>query len=220
MTRAQIVAEAGRRLGDTSAAFLAEINAAFDFVLGDLAASEAIGDLQQVHTAAVLVADQRDYSTQTLSGVAAPNFPDRILSLRVWDFGVDSLLEQVSDAEFEQARACDGELTVGRPRRWRPWPNSRQVQLHPPADGDADGAAIECVFLAPPATIAGGDPIDQVRAEDLETIVFGLKARLAPFLDESVADPQMDWQLYVAGRDRMWGRRHNRGVGTMGLVDQ
>lgn len=219
MTRAQIVAEAARRLGDQTTEFLSEVDAAFDYVLNDLAAHEAIGDLQRIHSTA-LVADQRDYSTRTLTGLTAPDWPDRILSLRVWAFGVDSLLQQVSDAAFEAQRALDGEDATGRPRLWRCYPNSRTVQLHPPADDESDGELLEVLYLAPPTAVASNADLDEIRREDLETIVFGLQARLAPFLDESVADPNLAWQLYAAGRDRMWARRHNRGVGTIAAVDQ
>lgn len=216
MTRDEIVAEAARRLGDQSTQFLAEVSAAFDYVLGDLAAHECIGDLRRVYSAAELVADQRDYSTRTLTNLTAPDWPDRIVSLRVWAFGLESEIRgPVTDREFEACRAADGEEYTGRPRIWRYFPNRRTVQLHPMPSDEEDGEAIECVFMAPPTVLAGNAAVEEIRREDLETVVYGLKARLAPFLDPTIADPGTDWQLYVAGRDRMYARLHSTGVGEI-----
>lgn len=216
MTRDDIVAEAARRLGDASTQFLAEVQLAFDYVLGDLAAHECLGDLRRVASAATLVAGQRDYDARTLTGLAAPDWPERIVSLRVWAWGIESLLEgPVVDRVFEARRAADGEDATGRPCLWRYFPNRRTVQLHPPAGDDEDGETIECVYLAPPTVLTGAQHIEEIRREDLETIVYGLQARLAPFLDETQADPATAWSLYVAGRDRMYARLHSTGVGNI-----
>lgn len=220
MTRDDIIAEAARRLGDASAEFTQQVSLAFDYVLGDLAANECIGDLRRAYDQAELVADQRDYSTRDLTGLNAPDWPDRILAIRIWSFGSESLIEgPVPDTAFEARRAADGEDATGRPRIWRLWPNSRTLQFHPPPGVEEDGDAIECLFMSPPSTLAGADDIEEIRREDLETVVYGLKARLAPFLDETVSDPNADWQLYLAGRERMWARLHNGRIGEIVSCD-
>ena len=216
MTRNEIVAEAARRLGDESTAFLTQVDKAFDFVLADLAAHECLEPLRDVANVATLVAEQRDYDTLDLIGGSDGDpYPYEVLTLRVWGFGSDSLLDRLTDDAFEQMRARDGEELVGRPRYWRPYPDMATIQLHPPADDESEGEPIEVLYVSAPAAVASGDEVTQVQPEDIETIVFGLKARLAQFLDETVADAQGDWQLYLAGRQRMWGRRHNNRVGTI-----
>lgn len=220
MTRDEIVAEAARRLGDESADFKTQVAATFDFVLADLAAHEAIAPLQQLATSATLVQSQRDYTSLALTGQASPAYPYEILSLRVWAFGTEALLQRVPDANFELLRARDGDDYEARPRWWRPYPNMRTIQLHPLPDATSDGETIEVLYTVPPTAIAGGDELVQVQPEDVETIVYGLKARMAPFLDETVADAQGDYQLYLAGRQRMWGRRWNNYVGSIQPVQE
>lgn len=213
MTRADIVLEAARRLGDTSATYLAEVDATFNFILSDLAAEEAIGDVVTANETQLVMPDQRAYSARDLTGLAPPVWPDRILALRVWAYGHESALERVPDAIFEEARMRDGEAARGRPRIWRCWPNGRQVQVHPPADAESSGVAFECLFLRPPAAITSVDEIEDIRIEDIETVVFGLQARLAPVNEETAADQSAAWQAYIAGRARMYARLHNTGIG-------
>lgn len=220
MTRDEIIAEAARRLGDQSTAFLAEVSAAFDFVLQDLAAQECISALRRVSTADVTGLDQRNYPTRDLTGLTTPDYPVRIFSLTVWGWGIASQLELVNDGLYEMQRQLDGETRRGRPRIWRVYPNESNVQVHPPADADNSGETIECLYLAPPTVITGGTQIDEVRREHLETVVHGLRARLAEVLEETAADAATYWQLYVAGRDRMWGARFNAGVGQINPADQ
>lgn len=220
MTRNQIVAEAARRLGDESTAFVAQVNSAFDFVLADLAAHECIDPVRQVANTAVLVDSQRDYdAVELIGGTDGDPYPYEILSLRVWSFGADSLLERLDDDSFERLRARDGEDFTGRPRYWRPYPNRQTIQLHPPCGEDDADAPIEVLYVAAPESVAGSAEVAQLQPEDVETVVFGLKARLAQFLDETVSDAGTDWQLYMEGRQRMWGRRHNNRVGSIAPSD-
>lgn len=215
MTRDQIVAEAARRLGDESVPFKAQVSAAFDFVILDLAAHEVLDRLTNVIVNQQTVLDQRAYSASSLTAQVSPDFPYEVLSLRVWAWGTGALLRRVTDVEYESRRALDGEDFRGRPNIWRAYPNMRTIELHPPADGENAGEDIEVLYTFPPTAIGGSTQITNVRPEDVETIVYGLKARLAQFLDETVADPATDWQLYIQGRARMWGRRHNNRVGTV-----
>ena len=215
MTRDQIVAEAARRLGDTSTEFKAEVDSAFDFVLSDLAHDELIGDLRQKQTATIN-ASQRDYDTQTISGVAAPYYPTRIFSIRVWAWGAEGFISRAPHWRFELERVADGDATTGRPRFWSVWPNDKNMQLHPPADATNAGASMEVEFMAPPSIITGPTEITDLRFEDLETVVNGLIARHAGFKDESLPDVQAAFALYIDGKNRMYSRVHgNREIHEM-----
>lgn len=212
MTRDDIVAEAARRLGDASDAFIQDVQLAFNFVLADLAAAECL-DLRRSCTDGAWVSGQRDYQTATLAGLTT-NYPERVLSLRCWAWGLESLLRgPVSDKEYEEARALnvngDGEEPTGRPLMWRYYPNGGTIQVFPVPGDEEDGIAIECTYMAPPSSILGSDELTELRPEDVETVVFGLQARMAPMLDETMQDGGTAWQLYIAGRERMYARLHN-----------
>lgn len=218
MTRDEIVAEAARRLGDTSTGFLAEVDAAFDFVLGDLAAHEAISPLRRL--ANMTVTTGRYYQTDTALGLGANVFPYEIFTLRVWAWSPDSLIPRAgSDEEFEQLRAAEGEDITGRFRLWRLYPNNRVIQVHPPGGAEEAGATCEVLYVAPPSIITGATELTEVQYEDLETIVYGLQARAATMKEETAGDMQIAEALYVAGRQRMWGRRKNRRVRQIRPVD-
>jgi len=215
MTRDEIVTEAARRLGDTSTSFLAEIDKAFDFVLQDLAANECISALRKVNATQLVVLDQLDYDTLLLTGSTTPDYPIELISLRVWAWSPFSLLIKTNDRLFEANRSLDGEAIRGRPRMWRTYPNEATVQLWPRADGDNAGETLEALYVAPPTAISGATQLTEIRREHIEVIVNGLQSRNALFLDETITDPSIAWQLYLAGRDRMFARRHNSGIGTV-----
>jgi hypothetical protein len=219
MTRDAIIAEAARRLGDTSTAFVAELSAAFDLVLGDLAAAQAIDDLRDSNSTALTILDQRNYSALTLTGLVAPNYPYEILALKVWAWESEAAIVRVNDTDYEQMRMRDGESYRGRPVVWRPFPDMRTIQVHPPVGADDAGAAIEVLFVRPPTTISGATDLTEVRGEDIDTIIYGLICRNARLADETEVDEQESWQLYLAGRSRMWARRHNNRVGTIAMDD-
>lgn len=211
-TRLQIVTEAARRLGDTTAAFLADVDSAFDFVLGDLGANDALGDLVASRSAAWFVASQRAYSTATITNLSAltpPQYPSDIVSVHVRAWGIGGALLRLRDDLFDRARGADGETAEGRPRYWRLFPNQRTLELHPIPDAAAAAETVEVVFIKPPAAIASGDELTEIRLEDVETVVFGLMARMASFKEETAGEGDRWLQLYLAGRQRMWGRLKN-----------
>lgn len=218
MTRTEIVTEAARRLGDTSADFLAEVDKLFDFVLGDLAASEAIGSLRRVLP--MTVTTGRFYQTDTALGFGAGIYPYEILSLRVWAWGPQGLIPRAgSDEEFERERAQSSGLETGRFRMWRPYPNHRVIEVYPAGGAEEVGAEVEVLHVPPPSIIIGGAEIVEVQFEDLETIVYGLQARGAHAKEETALDLQSATALYEAGKRRMWGRRYNRPVRQIRISD-
>lgn len=218
MTRTEIVTEAGRRLGDTSAGFLAELDKYFDFVLGDLAAAEAIGSLRRL--ANMTVTTGRFYQTDSALGLSANVFPYEILSLRVWNWGPSGLIPRAgSDEEFERERAQSNGTETGRFRMWRLYPNNRVIEVYPAGSANEVGETVEVLYIAPPSIITGSAEITEVQFEDLETIVYGLQARGAQAKDETAPDIQVVTALYEVGKRRMWGRRYNRPVRQIRISD-
>lgn len=214
MTRNELLAEVGRRLHNTSTTFRDSIiSPAFDFVLKDLAQAGVIDALRSTATFTPEV-NTRDYSTATLCGLTAPELPLSVENLIVWEWGYDlGRVPRLSDKVFEQMRLVDGELARGKWKGWRLYPNAGTLQVHPPADADAvAGASAEIRFMKPPSLIAGDDEITQIHAEDLETLVYGIQARMAAFDESTVGDVGTVWQAYLAGRRRMWANTVNRGV--------
>jgi len=206
-TRTELVAEAGRRLGDSSAAFVSEIDLCFDWVLRDLAGAEAISDLKRTATFAI-IASQTDYDTQTITGLASPYYPLRIEQIRVGAWGLAGLIPRLSDTDFDLIRASF-DTTEGRFAGWRVYPNEQTLQVVPAASGVEALDTAEVTYVAPPAVIAAGDELTEVRTEFAETVIFGMMARMAPFKEDYAAEGQLWWQLYVAGRSRMRGQRFN-----------
>jgi hypothetical protein len=216
MTKTEVATEAGRRLGDTSAEFLVDVVACFDFVLRDLHQHDCIGDFVKSYAGAgaMLVADQRAYSTQTICGLTAPHFPDDILDLKIWSYGFEQPRRAATDPEFTSFRISQGEDTRGKPQLWRFWPNKQQIQVQPPADAAAV-AQMELTFIAPIASYAGNDQIADLRDQDLETVVQGIIWRMADFKEDFAAQQTVALQAYLDGRQEMWGRRFNSRVGQI-----
>jgi hypothetical protein len=214
MTKNELLAEIGRRFGDTSASFRDDVLAgSLDFVLADLASWGCINLLRKAASFAVTL-DTRDYPTRTALGILTPNYPLDVLQLTVYAWGPSyGRVPRLSDREFEAQRLVDGEDARGKWIGWRFWPNESNIQVHPPADSDAvTGATCEALYLAPPTILAGGDAIEEIRFEHLECLVFGIKARLASFDEATAADATADWQNYIVQRRRMWGNRVNNVV--------
>lgn len=214
MTRAQIVALAGKRLGDEEADYLTLLDSFFDEVLRDLAASEAIELLRSEHTFD-LVADQESYSTRTMTGLVAPNYPLRVLDIWVPTWGADGtaplLRRAYTNVEFQQFRnTLSADDLRGRFRLWQVYPNNATVRFWPPVDAANAGTGLGRVnYLAPPASIAGSDELEQIRYEDIPTIVNGLVMYGAPYRDETLIDLERAGELYQQGKALMWGRTHN-----------
>lgn len=212
MTRLEIVTAAGRRLGDTSSAFLTILDGFFDDVLRDLAQAECISEWMQENDFD-LVEAQEDYSTLVITQLAGNVSPVKIL--RIWipgagGAGAPPLFRQAdSDYEYEALRAGSSDAQ-GTPRLWRIWPNWTTVQLWPPVDAGNAGVNLGKVqFLSHPTAIASGAELTEVPTEDFETVVLGIVARGAPFRDETMGDVDQALQLYERGKSLMWGRLHN-----------
>lgn len=210
MIRSEIIAKAARRLGDTSQPFLDVLDDFFDDILGDLAQAEAISDLIE-EAAFDIIEDQESYSSQTICGLTGV-YPLRILKIHVPSWGLagtaPGFRRAENNAEYEQMRQAGDELR-GTAKFWRTYPNSRQVQLWPPADADNAGTGIgRVVYLRAPSTFLPQDDVTDIRAEDIETVVWGLVSRGAPFRDETLADTDHALEMYERGKQIMWSRSH------------
>ena len=216
MTKNEILAEAGRRLGDTSTEFLTtRLSPAFDMVLRDLAAYEAIAALRCVSVFAV-EQDVRVYDM--LSVTKQLTYPMRVVSVTVYGWGTSGEIQEARDDELKKLRLLQGEDTRGYWQLWQAEPNTRRLLVQPPAGEDEAGADCEIVFDASPNILSDEQGIEDILDEDLETIVYGLQMRLAPFGEDTAGDVAMAAQLYFGGRNRMWGRRFNDKVGQVQAV--
>lgn len=187
MTRDQLIAEALQRLGDTSAAFATNMATTFDLVLGEMASRGAISLLNTQAT--FLVTDNtRDFATQTITGLSAPNYPYEVRSIRVPAWGFPrGILEHVTEEVLEAQRLRDGD-TQGQPRVWAFVPDEVTIRIHPKAGSPYSGATAEINFLKPPAVISGSTEISEVRNEDLPTFVKGMVVYGMTFMDEAQAE--------------------------------
>lgn len=212
MTREEIISHAGSRLGDQSAGFLTVLDGLFNFVLGDLAASEVIGALRQVKTVTI-VEDQIPYTMATIIGTAGAT--GRLVSLTVWAWGTNGQIPRLDDGTFADYRLSTGEDYRGEWRGWRPYPTEQTIQVWPPADAEASTATAEALVEVPPTVIASGDDIAEIEFNDLETIVYGLQCRGAGYAEDSAADFKKFYPLYELGKKHMWGRRFNSRCGRI-----
>lgn len=215
MTRAEIIAEAGRRIRDTSSAFkTAVFDSLFDMVLAEMASKGAITALNSKNSAVVFVASQRSYTTLALSGLSTPNYPLEIIRLRAWAWGLPGgIIEKKSDAAFALQRARDGD-TAGQPRIWRYSPNEQAVEVHPPPNSASAAATIDVEYLKPPTLIADGTHITEVHFEDIPTIIAGLKVYAGEHQSDIAADRdsmrQKDLAIWSAGLAAMVARNARR----------
>lgn len=208
MTKAEILQEAARRLGDTSSDFVAQIlTPALDFVLLDLAQHEAMSSLRR--TRVFTVTDARDYDTREITKLM-PHYPLMIERIYVWAWGaVVGRISKVDQQTLDNTRLQDGEDATGPWRMWSSTTNPYLLRVHPPAGVDEAGVEAEVTYVAPPAALAANDDILEIGQEHLETLVFGIHARACAFKGETSQDANNQWQLYLDGRRRMWGQRWN-----------
>jgi hypothetical protein len=206
-TKRDILLQAGRQLGDTSDNFLAEILApAFDFVLAELTALEAIEAVTRTHTFA-LQQDVREYETREICRLT-PHYPADVLSLRVWTWGiVEGKIRKAIDREYEDQRLIDNPNTRGRWRLWRLYPTHRILQVHPPAGPLENGTDCEIAFIAPWSAIGLDDDVLDIQQEDLECVALGLQVKGAAFSELLQQDRLLTEQKFQAAARRMWGRR-------------
>lgn len=222
-TRLALVTEAARRLGDQSAPFLTEVDAAFPFVIDDMAAREAISELRKTANFTVVL-NQEDYSTATMVGSTAPDYPLYIEKLYVPSWGMDSIPEAENDTDYDRYK--QGRFNTVPPQIagtwqvWRLYPNEAQIQVWPPADADHAGANLAYVtYVATPTINASGAETAQIRRIFQETVVYGLMARSAEFKDETADDFERYWQLYLDAVNRIWGQRFNHRGGRIPITD-
>lgn len=214
MTKAELLTEAGRRLGDTSANFLTDIlDPAFDYVLRDLAQAEAIGTLRRSQLFHV-EQDVREYDVLHCTQMTL--LPARVLGLTVYGWGTRGAITRADPPdEVTWLRLRLGEEARGPWQRWRLWPNGRTLEVCPPAGADDAGVECEILFDAQPRALADSEEIPDILEADLETLVYGLQMRLATFGEDTAGDFATAGALYVAGRDRMFARRFNSHVGRV-----
>jgi len=219
MTVDDLLTEVAFRLGDTSTAFKTEIAGALQWVLRDLAQHESIGRLRKTKTFSI-VQDQRNYDLQTITGLTTPDYPVEFESVvvREWGWPTGLIKQAETDMEMERLRLEQGETFTGKWMLWNVRPDADgkpQLFVQPPGGGQEAGDTVEVTFCAPPDVLTGTDVIAQVYEEDLETLVYGVQARLAFYKEETQGDFQRWMPLYFEGRAKMWGRTHNQGFGRI-----
>lgn len=221
-TRLALVTEAARRLGDQSAPFITEVDAAFPFVIDDMAAREAISELRLTANFTI-VAGQENYNTATITAQTAPDYPLYIEKLYVPSWGMDSIPEAENDYDYDRYK--QGRFNTVAPQIagtwqiWRLYPNEAQIQVWPPADSDHAGVNLAYVtYVATPAIPAPGE-LAQVRRIFQEAVIYGLMARSAEFKDETIDEFDRYWQLYLDAVSRMWGQRFNHRGGRIPITD-
>ena len=211
MTRREILQQAGGLLGDQSAAFLTDVlNPLFDLVMLELGQRECLKTALQRSASFTLVADRRDYETREILQLQPPHYPSRIIELTAGVWGItDGAIEEWGHERFKRERLFDGDAKRGRPRGWRLWPNNRTLQVHPPCDADAAGTRVDVLYVAPPAMIGLDDDVTELLAEDIPTVVAGLRYHGATFEEITVSDRQINATAYEMAIRQMWGRAHN-----------
>lgn len=217
MTRADLVAQAAARLGETSAAFQALVDAEFPFVIRDLAARQAMG-LLSATASVTLTASQRAYIVTTLLGISNQVWDIESIFAYAWGPVEGVITRAQSNLEFATERLNDGDTAEGRPRLWRFYPTRNTIEFHPIPDAEAATATLEVSYIAQPTIPAAGAEAE-VKLEDEETIIWGLCARMAPFKEDTAGDAGQWWQLYLAGVERMKGDRFNDRPGRIEIKD-
>lgn len=204
MIKSELLAECGRRLGDTSAGFLAILSHAFDFVLLELAQLDCLSALRRTSpfplTEGVVSRGLLECSTQAITGLAAPLYPSALRRLFVPEWGAaGGQLERTSDGAFETEWMNHGVAYTGRPRRWRAYPNIQQLQLWPAPDDGSRGATALLEFDAPPTQLGDLDPIEELALVDLPTLLAGLYRHGVKFQDETIKDMGVAENMWAVG---------------------
>ena len=176
MTRNEILQAALQRCGakpsDTNARDM--LNTHFDFVLGEMAEAGILTSLIKNDTFE-LADGTRYYSTRTMASLTAPRYPTKIKNLRVWVWGeTQGFINQETDELFESRRLRGGDAS-GRPRAWRYYPNETQIEVYPVPGPDEDEQEVSFLYMAPPTILAGANNVEEVRFQDLPTLIKGLR---------------------------------------------
>lgn len=217
MTKTQALTQIGQRLGDTSTAFLAVLSPIFDEVLRELALHDAIRALRKTATF-TLVADQRDYDTATICGIptdgGVAQYPIDLMRLTVFSWGLGlGELDRVTENEFMRYRLAStddaGVPVSGRPVRWTLYPNETNLQVDPVASADY-AVACEVEYIAPPATLADGDDITELRLEYVPVLLAGCIKYGAVFKNETATDMNAAMNDFAVGIVRMKTQRDRR----------
>lgn len=192
MTKTALLTEIGQRLGDTSTTFLTILGSIFDEVLREIAARGGLKQVRQVNSAAIFAADTPSYSTRTITGIASPDWPLDIISLRVPEWQQQGMLVRFNDREFELWRHAytdsSGTNLTDYPRGWRLYPNETQLQVVPVPHSTAATATVEVLYIQPPTALSGGDSIQELRQEHIPWLLAGCVKYGAVFQDETRAD--------------------------------
>lgn len=220
MTKAEILNLAGLRLGDNSTAFVDTVlSPLFTLVLLDLASAECI-ELVKRTAEFEVVAGKRGYSLQEITG-QTPHPIMRALQLRVYEWS-SMQPEFRPDQTFEEIRMSQGEAATGKWRAWRVFPNSRNLEVTPPAGADdAVNATTGLPVMAQLTYIANprsyGDDVDltDLHAEDIPCIVAGLLKYGAPFGDQTMETLPSDMVEWETKKREMYGRRWNGRAGQV-----
>lgn len=210
MTKNEILTAAGQRLGDASTTFLQDVlSPIFDQVLAELAANDCLNNSLRRTATYSFVADQRDYSTMTICGLAM-DYPLEITKLLVPTWGAGGFLRREEEYNFDRWRLTntdsDGNPVTGQPRIWRLYPNDRTLQVDPVPSADYEDA-FEVLYLAPPTALGLSDPIAEIHAEHMPVIIAGMIRYGFVFQDETLGfDAQTAPQFFELGMLRMKAR--------------
>jgi hypothetical protein len=212
MQKQAVLNECARRLGDMSAGFLAILSTTFDFVVLELAQHGVLSTLTKesafLFSAGTPSNGILNFSTRTITGLAAPLFPSQINKLIVPAWGAPwGKLTKASDDDFETQWLAYGTAYTDRPHLWRVYPNPTQLQVWPVAQADFASASCLVEHLAPPATLNDGDEIVEVLIEDIPTLLAGLYRHGLKFQDETIRDMANAEAMWVAGLTAMRQRQ-------------
>ena len=215
MTKGEIITLAARKLGDTSAAFIADVVSPFlELVLLELASNESIEQVRKSVDFEV-VSGQRGYSTREITGQVAHS-PMAIEQIMVYAWGpTHARVPRLDWEQFQALRVDGGETQTGMWQAWRLFPNSDNLEVYPPAgaaeavDDNDNTVLAQVVYVASPRSYLDTQELPDIHAEDIPAIVAGMVKHGAPFGDETMVDAQMIFQQWEMEKARMWGRRWN-----------
>ena len=192
MTKLELITRVGERLGDTSADFLTILGRVFEDVLAELAANDCIKSLRKTATF-TFTANTMNYDTRVITGLAAGHYPMDIISLRIPSWQYAAKLERFSEADFDNWRSIYtdsvGVAIPGAPKGWRLYPNDQQLQVIPvPRAQDVITNGVEILYLKPPAALASGDTITEIRDEHIPALIAGMRKHGLVFQTETLQD--------------------------------
>lgn len=208
MKKIEIINHAARLMGDTSAAFVADIVAPnFELVMLDLAQRDCLRQLRRATTFTV-EEDKRIYDTREVTQLT-PHFPTEICSLTVYAWAGEAIIPMAPTAEImREYRASAGEDHRGRWDLWFADLTPGRLEVWPPASAAEHGAECEVVFIAPPTALRNEDDVLEIHVEDVPTVVHGLRF-LGSGFKEDLVEKQESQALYEQGARRIWARTHN-----------